>query len=155
MKYNEADKERWVRLLMGINFFSGLNKEQLETFLLAGEIMRFKFHEYIFKEGEERYCFYVILKGAVKLLKLGTMNVIKDIGTLPAGTCLGEMGLLLGEKRTASALAADECYIYKVNREEIELMPEELKAILYYRFAVMLAERLKTTTESLIKPYTG
>lgn len=152
MKLGEQDREKWIALLGGVKFFDGLGEDDLARLLDAGSVKHYGFHEYIFKENDVDLSFFVILKGAVKLIKLGPLNKKREVGKLSAGDCFGEMGLLLKNPRSASVLAAEECFIFKINMEDIETMPPATQAGLYKRFATFLAQRLRQATESIVNP---
>jgi len=152
MKLESQDRGKWISLLGGIAFFSGFSEEDLDRLLDAGEVGHYKFHEYVFKEGEIDFSFFVILKGKVKLIKRAAGVEKKEIGSLESGSCFGEMGLLLEDKRTAGALAAEESFIFKLNAKDVESMPESTQAKLFKRFAADLATKLKTTTEAVFRP---
>lgn len=152
MWIGKQDLDKWIALLQGVKFFESFSEEELQHLLVAGEILHINLHEYIIKENDVDSSFFVILKGGVKLLKLGPMGQKKELGHLDAGSCFGEMGLLLNEKRTASVLAAEEIFIFKITGEAIETMPTETKANLYRQFSITLAGRLKNTTNSIINP---
>ncbi|VAX23861.1 hypothetical protein MNBD_NITROSPINAE01-25 [hydrothermal vent metagenome] len=150
IKENEAEK--YTALLHEVKFFKPFGVQDVRHLLDAGNVYHYKLHEYIFKEEETDYSFFVILKGAVKLLKQGAMSQKKELAIMRAGECFGEMGLLLHDKRTATALAAEASYVFKITSENVDNLPTDTKGMLYHQFAVFLAERLKETTQSIISP---
>jgi len=152
MEIDEREREKWIILLQGVKFFEGFDAEDVSQLLGAGKVRHYKFHEYVVKEREVDFSFFVILKGSVKLLKMAAMNKKKEVGKLGEGDCFGEMGLLLKTQRTASVLTAEECFIFKINVQDIEMMSLQTQAKLYKRFAEFLAERLKSTTENMVRP---
>jgi CRP-like cAMP-binding protein len=152
MRLSGEEKTRWLKLLLSVEFFSGLTTEDLTSLLDAGELLRVGFHEFILREGDEEFSFFVLLKGSVKLLKLNSVRKQKELATLYAGNCFGEISVLIKEPRTASVLAAEECYLFKINEDQLETIPDATKAKLYKRFSIQLAHRLRETTLSLVRP---
>ncbi len=152
MRVEGAKKEKWVSLLRGVKFFRNLDIDDLKRLLEAGKLRHYKFHDYVVKEGEVDFSFFVILKGKVKIFKFNRIGKRKEIGIFLSGECFGEMGLLLKEARSASALAAEECFIFKLNAEQIESMPESTQVKLYREFSEDLAKKLKSTTKEMVSP---
>ena len=152
MKVEEGEKGKWIALLRGVKFFDGFENREIELLIEAGSVHHYKFHEFIFKEKQLDFSFFVLLKGSVKLIKLGVLSEQNDVGKLMEGDCFGEMGLLLQTERTASVLAAEECFIFRIDAKDIEKMPESAQKKLYKQFAVSLAQKLKSATENMVQP---
>jgi len=77
---------------------------------LAGqtEVRKFAKGELLFAEGEIGDCMYLIMRGSVSIERqLGGRNV--TVSYLSAGNYVGEMALVSGEPRGASARAVVEC----------------------------------------------
>lgn len=146
------DAEKYVSLLHAVKFFNRFDIDDVRKLLTVGTIHHYKLHEYIFKEQDADHSFFVILTGAVKLLKDGPLKQKKELVKIQAGTCFGEMGLLLHEIRTASALATEESYIFRITSDNVQNLSVGIKETLYHQFAILLAERLKETTRSVISP---
>jgi len=152
MKVGDEDKSRWLTLLRGVKFFNEFDDEDLDSLLGSGEVAHYKFHDYVVKENDVDFSFFVILKGSVKIIKFGPLRERKEIGSLNSGDCFGEMGLLLRHGRTASILASGECYIFKLNVQDLDSMGLSTQVKLYRKFAEELAEKLKLTTDQIIRP---
>jgi CRP-like cAMP-binding protein len=150
MKLNEQERERWHTLLASMKFFAGMSAADIDKVLAVGSVMHVAFHEYIFREGEVDAFFFVLLKGSVKILKSNSMGKKKEVSALRQGNCFGEMSLLMNEPRTASVLAAEECFVLRMGAAEMEALPSETRAKFYRTIAILLAERLKAATESLV-----
>jgi len=68
--------------------------------------------DYIFKQGNYSNSFYTIVEGSVELIKDGNKKF-----TLKAGQFFGEMSLLSGRPRQASAIASDDCILIETPRK--------------------------------------
>ncbi len=149
----EKDITQWADLMSELKFFGGLGKDDLEYIMKAGEIVCYQPKQYIVTEGEVDSSFFVVLKGAVQILKQSDDKQKRYLRTLGEGDCVGEMGILLLHDRSASAIADDECHIFKMDADSIENMPESTQKKLYKIFAISLAEKLRATIEHVVNPY--
>lgn len=150
MKFEGAEKKKWIALLQGVKFFNSFGIEDLGYILDSGNVSHYKFQEYVLKENEVDYSFCVILKGSVKIVKFTALKQRKEVGRIATGACFGEMGFLLKQARTASVLAGEECFIFKLRADEIESMPATIEAQLYRKFAEDLAIKLENTTKEML-----
>ena len=81
--------------------------------------LRFKKDEAIFKEQEEGGKMYFIESGRVKIeKKVGDEEVI--LVNLDTGSFFGEMSLITGNKRVASAIALTDCKLNTMDKETFE-----------------------------------
>ncbi len=80
----------------------------------------FKEGEVIFKEDEED-CneMYIIDSGRVNIVKkVGDTDI--NLTTLDEGAFFGEMSLITGSKRSASAIAQTKCKLHTMDKETFE-----------------------------------
>lgn len=153
MKISQEDKARWTVLLQGVRFFSVFTKADLDALLDIGEAIHVNLHEYVIREAEaeDDNSFYVVLKGAVKIIKQSVVMGKKNLIILRAGECFGEIAFLIKSKRTASVLAVEDCYIFKIKPESVSVMEMSIQLKMYQQFAIALAERLKFLTDDIMK----
>ena len=107
-----------------IPVFQGLSRTQIEElnhWLLRKEYKR---GEAILREGDPPDGLYVVARGSVDALKKTPQGKIV-IARLEGPTVLGEMGLLTGEARSASAVACSACV---VGHLPIDLFDEQIAA---------------------------
>ena len=81
-------------------------------------IIRFKQGESIFKEGDAGECAYLIRSGVVKIYRL-VNNTKLSITHLRAGQIMGEMAVISSAPRSASAEAAENCELVKIDRKSL------------------------------------
>lgn len=82
--------------------------------------IHFKEGDIIFKEDEED-CkeMYIIDSGRVNIVKkVGDTDI--TLTTLDEGDCFGEMSLITGSKRSASAIAFTKCKLHTMDKETFE-----------------------------------
>jgi CRP/FNR family transcriptional regulator, cyclic AMP receptor protein len=110
--------------------------------------IHFKEGDIIFKEDEES-CkeMYVIDSGRVNIVKkVGDTDI--TLTTLDEGGFFGEMSLITGNKRSASAIAQTNCKLHTMDKETFELNLS--KDITFMRNILeTLANRLEETDTSL------
>lgn len=96
----------------------------------------------IFKEGDGADCMFAVVEGAVDIVIGGT--VVERVG--PGGV-FGEMALVDGHARSATATAAAECKLAAINEKRflrlVELVPRFALQIMQ-----VMAERLRRTRAS-------
>lgn len=153
MKITQEEKGRWVPLLKGVRFFSAFTEADLDAILDIGEVFHSNLHEFVIREAEvdNDNSFYVILKGAVKVIKQSVVAGKKNLLILRAGECFGEIAFLIKSKRTASVLAVEDSYIFKIKPEAISALDIPIQLKLYQQFAYALAERLKFLTDDFMQ----
>ena len=100
----------------------------------------FKAGEAIFREGEKADTMYVIRSGEVVIERAG-----KVVATLPKGSMFGEMALIDGSPRSATARAKTDCEVAVIGQETFLYMIHETP---FFATAVMrtLVDRLRQST---------
>jgi len=109
----------------------------------GGEPKTFKSGEAIFREGDQADCLYVVRQGQVDIT-LGN-RLLKPLGE---GEIFGEMALIDGAPRSATALARTDVTLIPVNEKQFVFLVGQLP---YFALGVMrvLAERLRTMNRAL------
>lgn len=98
------------------SIFSGLTKEELETFDTNKSCQTFKKGKHIFNEGHFPLGLYCIDSGKVKLEHSGEEGKMQIVRMAKAGDIIGYRALICEEKYNASAVALEEtevCFIPK------------------------------------------
>jgi twitching motility protein PilT len=117
----DAVDERVLSALRKCPLFRALKPEQIPQLAKAGEIVRFETGENVIKQGEPSDSFFVIIEGdaAVTIDRNGEAV---GLGSVPTPVSVGEVGLLLGEPRTATVLARSEVLALKFSAKAFEAM---------------------------------
>ena len=74
-------------------------------------------HEIIFREGEPGRHMYVILDGNVEIRKRTGEKTTRTMITLKTGDIFGEMAVVEGKGRSATAIAATDCRLLRLDEE--------------------------------------
>lgn len=103
----------------------------------------FRNGETIFREGDKADFLYVIQEGDVEI-RLGN----RALGTLNHGSIFGEMGLIDGSPRSATAVAASDVTLIPINEKQFLFMVSHTPYIALNMMRV-LADRLRHMNQVL------
>jgi len=92
-----------IELLKKVSLFEKMTDEQLEQLLSIARRQTFPANTVLFHENDPGATFYVILKGSVKIFKRSARGEEKVLTLLQAGDSFGELALIDGRPRSASA----------------------------------------------------
>ncbi len=136
-----------------MDIFEGLTPVQRGAIGHVSEQRSFKSGEWIFRTGDEAEGLYVVLHGAVDLLREGEESKpSKVLARAEAGETFGEMALFTERKtRTASARAAEPCRLLEIPSNPAQLFrslqDHETAIRLLQNLICLLGERLKRIDE--------
>jgi len=129
-------------------FFSRLNEKQRDQIIEKGGTLEvYDGGEHIVTAGDPSDFLFVVIEGDVSIV-VGEGEEAIELTKLGSAQTVGEMGVLLEEKRTATAVACGETIILKFPQE---IFKKILTAIPEAGMAIMktLAERLKKTSRPI------
>jgi CRP/FNR family transcriptional regulator, cyclic AMP receptor protein len=140
-----------IHKLMEIPILKDFKVDHLENLIKKSKVRSYQDGEEIIKEGDEDRWLYFILSGSVRILKNNQeLASLKRIGDM-----FGEMSLLNTSKRSSSAYAAGDTICFATDASSITTLAGEDKYafcyLLYRAFATVLADRLRTTSDELVK----
>jgi flavin reductase (DIM6/NTAB) family NADH-FMN oxidoreductase RutF len=105
---------RYELLLASVPVFSSLSPEMLRPILESGEEHRYEAGETIVLEGEPGSELFVILEGEVRIERGG-----RALKTFSSGEFFGELAVLDGRARSASAVAVTDVRCLTVSRQTL------------------------------------
>ena len=104
-------------LLSSIPFFSNLDPDALTTLASNMRLRKFRRNQPIFDQGDPGDCLFIVSAGRVKLfIETGDGDQLTILHCGP-GECFGEMAVLDGQPRSASAEALEPTEAWIVTRE--------------------------------------
>lgn len=136
--------------LGSIPVFGGLSENELKLLSDTSVILEKKSGEVIFKEGDPGSSMLVIIEGKVKITKKISEGVECTLLTLQRGGVFGELAVISGELRTASAAAVTDTVMLSLERAVFKKMAEdnpELGRKLTLNLLQVVSSRLNITTE--------
>jgi CRP-like cAMP-binding protein len=107
--------DRKLELLRGVPLFADLDARSLDAVgVLAREIER-PAGTVLVREGEPGDEFYVLVSGTIRVERAGGTG-----RSISAGGFLGEIALLEGPSRTATATCVEDCRLLVIQRHEFD-----------------------------------
>ncbi len=107
----------------------------------------------LFHEGDQDAFVAIVVEGALHIRKTDSNGVVHDVARLGPGKMVGEMSLIDGAFRSATAVAAEATQLLVLTREEFDRMGQE-RPDLALKYALMIAEAiaqlLRQTTGALV-----
>jgi CRP-like cAMP-binding protein len=94
----------------------------LREVIELGYRRRLEASEMLFREGDPGDAFYIVLSGSVEIF-LEKLN--KHLTTLSSGQFFGELSLMLGIPRTASARASEDTIMFALDHKGLEKLLQE------------------------------
>ncbi len=145
------DSEKFIEKLRQIPTLTPFDEKNLKGLLGLSKIRQYEPDEIIIEEGSYDSWIYFLVSGKVQVKKKG-----KDLSVLNrTGDIFGEMGVINGSARSASVRSIDKTVCLATDASYIDRLSGEDKLafcyILFRVFSEILANRLRTTTEELVK----
>lgn len=107
----------------------------------------------LFREGSKGTYFMIIAEGRVDILKRNSTDSAHKVCTLKAGDTLGEMSLIDGEPRSATAIAATDVTLLVMTAERFASLSETLPKValaMVMKMAKQMSQHLRLTSGQLI-----
>ena len=112
---------------------------------------QFKKGEVIFLEGSQGESAYIIESGKVEISDWGEGHK-RVLGVLKENDIFGEMGLIDGLPRSATAMALEDSEVYVLDRSTFDILSRQNPEIVMPIFKV-LSSRLRETMKQLKQGY--
>ena len=131
--------------LSAIPLFAGLDAAGMESLGREMRVRRFRRNEVIFHQGDPGEALFIVLSGAVKIVLPGESGDEAILATLRPGDFFGELALLDGAPRSATAAALEPTETLVLPRERFrELIATE--AVIRDTFLAAVARELRRLT---------
>jgi CRP-like cAMP-binding protein len=109
-----------IAQLKKIAIFSGLSDEALSSVAQRAVVRKLAEGDVLMKKGDPGNSLFLIHEGWVKITTVNSKGEELILNKWGAGTALGEMSLLDGGTRSASAIALEETEALELSREAFE-----------------------------------
>ena len=145
------DNLRYVEKLKKIPSFEDFSEKDLKGILEMSKLRQYEPGELILKEGGFDSWIFFLINGKIKVVKNNeTLGILKRTGDV-----FGEMGIIDASPRSASVYAIDRTVCLATDASYIDRLSGNdrfvFSSILYRVFSQILADRLRMTSEELIK----
>ncbi len=144
-------KKDFLENLKQIPFLDSFEEKDLNKFLTLSKLKKYEAGEFIIDEKFYDSWIYFLVSGTVRIVKQGKeLRVLRRRGDI-----FGEMAVIDGSERSASAYAIAETVCLAIDVSYVDRLSDNEKSVfysvLYKSFAEILAERLRLTTEELVE----
>jgi CRP-like cAMP-binding protein len=139
--------------LQGIEqMLQGLAPETVRALRQTVRVHTLPANHVILSEGDQTDTLYLIEQGTVDVYRNLDGGEERVLATLTAGKSLGEMALLDGEARSASARTTSECRLAELCPNDILALPggDRVLADIRARLAVAVTKRMRTQTDKYV-----
>lgn len=104
----------------------------------------------LFRQGEDAETCFILKSGAVDLTRMDKSGREIRFATLGKGEILGEMSMILGTQRTATATARETTEVAEISKEDFDSQMERLNPFMQ-RLIRLIVQRLRDTTSTLTR----
>jgi len=137
-----------VELLRNIPIFSSLSEEHSEELASIAVEKAYRKNQVIFDQGDPGSSLIILKSGLVKISLVDSNDHEFIIKTLGENDFFGEMSLLDGGRRSASAIAVEDTRVLIVYRDDfVRLIKKNPSVALHLLTA--LTQRLRMTTDNI------
>jgi small-conductance mechanosensitive channel/CRP-like cAMP-binding protein len=106
--------------LKRVDLFAGMSAQELQTISERLVFAPFAKGDVITRQGAVAHWLYILTAGDAEVVVDQPGGERRIVSTLPSGTCFGEMGLLTGEPRRATVVAATAVECYRLDKASLE-----------------------------------
>lgn len=141
-----------VAFFRRIELFRSLNEEELTELLRAIRPVGVAAGEVVFREGDAGDGAYAIESGRIEILARGSGDHPVQVAVLGPGDVLGELSLLDGAPRSATARAMDRASLFRLDKSEFDFLRRNLRPVAYKvirTISLTLCDRLRDTNSRL------
>lgn len=116
-------------LLAQVSYFAALDETELRNLAESCRLHTFARGEVLFNEGDDAANLYVLQSGQVKVVLIDAAGEETILHVAGAGESLGELSLVDGEPRSATAVALTPVEALALHREEFLALLERRRAV--------------------------
>lgn len=146
MKKRAENSETLLPFLKRVPLFAGLSETDLLVFACVCRLERVPKGYILFQRGDAASAAYLVRSGAIAILVSTLDGRELVVNELRAGDCFGELALLTGKPRSATAMAIEPSEFLLLPRAELMAQLEREPRVMRHLLE-SLAERLAATTE--------
>ena len=139
-------------LLQGVYLFTDLNPDERASLARIAEAMSLPAGFPIFRAGDAATALYLIDNGSVRLAVTSSGGKTVEVATLGSASHFGEMALIDGAKRSATAETLEPTSMFRFDYDKVTALLERSPATaakLYRSLARFLSNRLRQTTTDM------
>ena len=139
-------------MMRSLRLFASFSDEELDMLGIVFRLREFPEGARICREGFPGAGLYIIVSGTVDLVREPTPGYRRLLSSQGPGTLLGQISIIDGSRRIASAEAVTDVVALEMDRADFERLFESQSLFTYKLLDVMLRDlslRLRRTNEAL------
>ena len=147
---HQTTAENVYEFFLKNSLFEGLNEEQIKTLFSITKEITLEKDCYIMREGDPAREFFLIIDGHLEITRYDAKHKQHHtIATLKAGDTVGEVSLLDGGLRSASACAKSFCHLRSISFDDLQSVADKDKTIysVFYHLAKNISQRLRHSND--------
>lgn len=113
----DTQSER-IEFLCSVDLFAGINERDLALIAESFRERRYRKGRTIFNQEDISHQFFVVVQGLVRIFHLSVGGEETTVNVFSRGHLLGELGLVDGLTRSASAEAMTDCVVLEMARDD-------------------------------------
>jgi len=117
------------KVLKNVPIFKMLGKESIDFIIERLKLKTFAKGETVVRIGDPGDEMFIIMSGQVRICIYADDRSEQTVALLGAGDYFGEMALLTGEPRSASAIANEECEMFILHKNDFDVILEKFPSI--------------------------
>jgi CRP/FNR family transcriptional regulator, cyclic AMP receptor protein len=106
-------------ILRAVPFFRELTQPELDLLVALGRVVAYPKNVVVFKEGDKGEALYVVIAGAVRIVKNAPEAWDGTMAFIESGGCFGEMALVDDFPRSATAITQEDCTVLFLGRDAV------------------------------------
>ncbi|NGZ29054.1 MAG: cyclic nucleotide-binding domain-containing protein [Magnetococcales bacterium] len=145
--------QKRAELLDGTRWSNEFIWDDLQAFAQYIELFKIAKGTTIFAQGDRELFMGLILKGSVNILKEDSQHHNKVLTTIGKDKTLGEMALIDGQPRSASAITAEDTVMFVLTKDKFEIMADKHPKVwgtFLLKLCKLLSQRLRETSGELV-----
>ncbi|TBL75235.1 Crp/Fnr family transcriptional regulator [Paenibacillus thalictri] len=111
-----------IDFLQGIPLFAGLSSSYLQKIANECAINTYASGTILFRENDIGTVFYLVLSGSVKIYNSSNHGDEKILSIMTVGDCFGELSLLDGKPRSASAQVIEDARVLSLSSKSFNVL---------------------------------
>lgn len=140
LDFTVGEKQTRAALSRAPLFASALNEDQIADLAAHCTVHQFPRGAVLMRQGDPPAPMYIILEGAVSITVRGPDGKDQEVAVSATGDVVGEMSLMTGASRTATASALAPLRVLEITKAGIEALLQKTPG-LAERFSATLAQR--------------
>src|SRR5438132_330726 len=153
-----TDADANLRVLATLPLFADVADGELETLARVTRLVEAPAGTVLWREGDEADGLHVVVSGAIKIETRLPAERSIEIATVGPGDVLGEIPLLGGGPRWASARAVEDCSLLFLGRAEFGGLVSGASPgalVVHGRILALVCDRLRRRHEDLVESLGG